>query len=499
MTIIMTKHLIPNYFILLLCFIFICACRTNKTNVNIQSSEKVIMEDSINIIDSIPSFETQGNTVTIHFSGKDKQIVSYTYLPGITSDITVYGDKTIDFNQIIKNCDRENLIATAYNIEINDGKLPISISANKHTYNFTYQYTPVDFDKYIFAYTNSDLIYHFKKKHTSDYTKADIKKWLYLNQICLDDFRINNILDIITNLCFRPNEFEYHDNDVPVRKNLDGICIPVTTNIRSDYYYLVATNNIDEIETFVSEEIANDYVHGLTASDIPLPIYLTNKSSSGNLIIYLIGINTNWDKIIYPIGVITIDNSAPVIINDYKHQQLTPVEKLLVKSGHVNPLSLMARKKLESITRQHKDNTINKHQDDYDKKHKSPEDIGFHIKRTTSLISKTSDEIHVSTDNVRGNYATFKFSHGNVLSPGDAKQIIISYKNTQHKVHIADERYVSYNCWLPLNLGDNYITLTAIDKVGNKSNHAYLITMVENNKSQDINISIDNDIVIFNN
>ena len=53
------------------------------------------------------------------------------------------------------------------------------------------------------------------------------------------------------------------------------------------------------------------------------------------------------------------------------------------------------------------------------------------------------------------------------------------------------------NCWLPLNIGENHVTIKATDKLGNQSRHTHTIKMVRV-KDDTPDININNQIDIYN-
>lgn len=87
--------------------------------------------------------------------------------------------------------------------------------------------------------------------------------------------------------------------------------------------------------------------------------------------------------------------------------------------------------------------------------------MGFIIREVPHI--NIIENISVKGIEFQGNRATFSISFSN-----DVKSITFYYKDVKQKVNLLDKKSpYSFSCYLPLNIGDNYIEITAEDRFGN--------------------------------
>lgn len=128
---------------------------------------------------------------------------------------------------------------------------------------------------------------------------------------------------------------------------------------------------------------------------------------------------------------------------------------------------------------------------------------GFNITGVPNV--DITENITVTGNEFRGNVAgfTIAFEKG-------VKSVTFAYKDAKHKVNLVNKKSpYTFNCYLPLNLGDNYIEITAEDKLGNSNERSedvndkfnslyratFYVKMVRTeDESSDININVNNNV-----
>lgn len=376
-------------------------------------------------------------------------------------------DIIINVDSLIRN-DNKNRNAIALHLLKNNNTLPITISANNAIleclYNFSFN---IDENKTYVKLLNGKAA-ALQLDCEEEIKIRDLKKWLYYNNTFLNEVEINELYRIVSNLRYtKSNLYKKLDNvEVPIVKDLKDLEYIVDTNIKADYYYLFATNKYREIEEFIAELVANNFPNAETIPSKPMSCFSSTKKGRGLLelrhdrdlkIIFLIAIDKEWNKTILPIGFVNIDNSGPSIYDGEPKWELN--------------------------------NTINLSQDS----ELNFEFIKYGFEIQAPIIISAVESLYVRTGEFYGNNANFIFE-----KIGDVERITIEYGRVSQSYKAPNEvGPFTINCWLPLNIGENYITIKANDKLGNESKHTHKINMVrvDNNQPQ---INIDNIIDINN-
>ena len=116
----------------------------------------------------------------------------------------------------------------------------------------------------------------------------------------------------------------------------------------------------------------------------------------------------------------------------------------------------------------------------------------FGIQYKGIRLSNENESFGISTGSFQGNFANFT-----IYFTPDVESITFKYKEANRTIKLAgqDSPYTT-DVFLPLNLGDNIVKITATDKFGNESSqHEETINMV---RIKDDGIKIDNSVTIYN-
>lgn len=259
------------------------------------------------------------------------------------------------------------------------------------------------------------------------------------------------------------------EDDIPIIKSFAGIRYNLSTNIKADYYYLLATDSEEELNEFIKEVSLNDFEMGETNMRNSVSCFRANEKG-GYLTIFFIGLNKDWSKHIVPIGMVAIDNIKPSVLSDN-----SSVEAFLSsnsKNAQFEDLILYSK--------------------------------GIRI-AMPNKYPKISGQIYISTNSFRGNHANFEFGlfeNGDIESISIKREVHRDYMKRVMKpetktIKLSDKKspyHFTYE--LDLGIGDNYIPITVTDKRGNKTNYTYKISMVQV-EDNDPDINIDNNINIY--
>lgn len=429
-----------------------------------------------------PEYHVENNVVTVSFADSNvSSVVRYSYLPEQENEISIRGNVSLDFDEIIRS-DRENVFKIAYLLLTNNGSLTVSLESNDSSYSFPYTHQIVENTTGFFASCNSSYLLPLCKKDEVTYSETQIKKWLYINNLQLSPSDISKMKGIADSLNPSSNGVLVGQpgKNLSILKDLKGQRFDVKSNLKADYYYLFAANNYNEINDFIADIVSIDYKNSSRTLNAPLSCYRC-KNSRGLLCVFLIGLNKDWSKNILPIGLIYLDQKAPSIIN--KGQRKVSGEQALIdrmmRSGRTNNNSNINIDIDRILSDMNDSNTS-----------LAFSEMGLTIE-SPSYSSLGVGSLTVSNGNFVGNTVNF-----NLEFWGDVHKMVVELGQTKQELILSGKTSpYTYNCWLPLNIGDNNILITAYDKFGNSSSTIYYIQMVRINNEPDI--YIDNEVNVY--
>lgn len=265
------------------------------------------------------------------------------------------------------------------------------------------------------------------------------KSFLVRNKIRKNDDFIARMAYIMYIILNNGHENLYELSEVRTVKEMPNEPIVVHTNMDYDYFYLLAVNNENNLKTFAESEIVNGFKQGKRSQvvgdkDLTLVPMLHNPYVSGEISLFLLGINENWDYDYYPVGGIIIDNVAPILLWENPTLQLF------------------------SINTYPADGVLEKFKD-------------YYIKFPVSLYQ--SQIKNVTWGNFEGNdYWGYPIVFTvNIAEIGDLSSVILQGK--RYKIDLLEafrkKSFVFEHRFPRLNVGDNYVTIQFEDKMGNVS------------------------------
>ena len=477
--------MIGTGFFLLLCvpLLIITANQDSNSTLEVKPTKHVERNPSIDIDD----ISFANNTLVIKNISQMKYEVTISYLNrNVTQE---YEDTTIeiDIDSLIRG-DNVNNNHIALHLVQNDMRLPFSITISDVSTEYEYTYSPKHVNNGPDATLVSGKAAPVHPMGKVDVKIEDLTKWLYFNDTYMDTEDIQRFYNVVYDLSqFESSVYQIEQGaSLPVIKNFKGLKYRIKSNIKADYYYLFATSEEQEVEEFVSEVISQGFPQAESNINNSLSCFRKADSTSGILsgyrnsglrVLLLIAINRDWSKTIMPVGLVNLDNSGPLIIEG--SDPLTDIlEGRKIYNPHESLIDLQQKRNTQSISDKVGINSnlvFNKY--------------GFEVIRQKTY----SETLYVKTGHFYGNEANFIFE-----KRGHVEAITIEYGSTSRTYNVKDETSpFTINCWLPLNIGENHVTIKATDKLGNQSRHTHTINMVRvTDYNPDININ--NQIDIYN-
>ena len=478
-------YLIGTGFFILLCvsLLIITISRDHNSTLEVTPTKHAESNPSVNIDD----ISFANNILIIKNSSRMKYDLTISYLNWNVTQRCEDATIEIDIDSLIR-ADNVNKNHIALHLVQNEMSLPFSITISDVSAEYEYTYSPKHVNNGPYATLVSGKAAPVHPMGKVDVKIEDLTKWLYFNDTYMDTEDIQRFYNVVYDLSqFESSVYQIEQGaSLPVIKNFKGLKYRIKSNIKADYYYLFATSEEQEVEEFVSEVISQGFPQAESNINNSLSCFRKADSTSGILsgyrnsglrVLLLIAINRDWSKTIMPVGMVNLDNSGALIIEG--SDPLTDIlEGRKIYDPHESLKDLQKKRNTQSISDKLGINSnlvFNKY--------------GFEVIRQNTY----SETLYVKTGNFYGNEANFIFE-----KRGHVETITIEYGSTSRTYNVKDKiSPFTINCWLPLNIGENHVTIKATDKLGNQSRHTHTINMVRvKDESPDININ--NQIDIYN-
>lgn len=141
---------------------------------------------------------------------------------------------------------------------------------------------------------------------TSD--ESNLRKWLYRSKSYLPDSLVARMTAIYRTLTKSDKDAYKPMSAIPVLKSLDGITFRIISDMKADYYALVACNKQSFIDSYVEQLIGANFAGAATSLAHPLSCKHKN-GESGYFALVLLGINKDWTYQQLPVGLVAQDNT----------------------------------------------------------------------------------------------------------------------------------------------------------------------------------------------
>ncbi|MGM9764404.1 MAG: hypothetical protein ACI3ZQ_10335 [Candidatus Cryptobacteroides sp.] len=372
----------------------------------------------------------------------------------------------IDIDSVVRYCYDENIIELAYRLTDSD-TLPVSIEIDGNIHiDYEYCCRPKQRSEGVYAKLVSGRAESLVKEESVVPEIKTIREWLYDHNKFLGESDIQKMHKIYKDLLYKytNNYIPENASAIPIIKDFSGLKYRINTNVVADYYYLFAATGSKEIEDFIRDVITDNYHGAIKDSHKTFDCYRTN-GADGILIISLIGINNNAQRNlqVVPVGVVCLDNNPPRITTEGESE--TEEERMKSVFGTSSSSRIYDKndykKKAELYSKHNSYGSYFAQNIRSDVKTFNSRQFSFNIVGVPEI--KTIEKITVRGEDFRGQRAEFTLTYGK-----NVKSITFSYKGVNQKIDLSKrESPYNFSCYLPLNLGKNYIKIFAEDKLGN--------------------------------
>ena len=147
-------------------------------------------------------------------------------------------------------------------------------------------------------------------KSSSRNVDEELKRWLFRKKEIISD----TLYSIMRNNYLYLTKVKNNDyiviGDIPVLHQISGSKYTVSSDMKADYYAIVACNNQDFIDKYVENAVVADYKN-LSKEKTSLNC-TAQEITSGYLCVVLLGINKDYSYQQVPLALVAIDNEPPL-------------------------------------------------------------------------------------------------------------------------------------------------------------------------------------------
>lgn len=148
------------------------------------------------------------------------------------------------------------------------------------------------------------------RKNVAKSAESDLRIWLYRKKEHIDDSLFNKYMLLYAELTNTGYNDYIPQGTMPVVKNLDGVRYKINTDLKADYYAVVACASQTYIDQFIEQLVGNNFKGASTTLSEPLVCYY-RKNRSGYRNVFLLCINKDWSYHQIPIATFAFDNEPP--------------------------------------------------------------------------------------------------------------------------------------------------------------------------------------------
>ena len=229
---------------------------------------------------------------------------------------SIYKTKDIEVSKILRiNKDKSKEVALIGAKNNSLLKLNIKVSDQIDTV-INYNYTLKEEIPEDIAYTGfgAPLV----KKSATKEIETELRIWLYRKKEHVSDSVFAIFKSIYATLTVTGYNDYVPKGVIPVVHNIDGMKYKIDTEIKADYYAVVACESQEYIEQYVEQLVGSNFDGVSTSLSIPLSCQY-RKGTSGIRNVFLLCINKDWSYKQIPLATFALDNEAPnTVLSDYQ-------------------------------------------------------------------------------------------------------------------------------------------------------------------------------------
>ncbi len=290
----MNKNLLFYTFLLLFCSFISCTNNGNSSSKKAKANVKI-------------SFDKKNGIVSL--KSNDDFNVDYTLkIDDFASTRGSFNKKTnINIIDVIKN-QSGKLKEISLELAKKNNQLNICLNVDEGadtTFVFSFEADPVEQQTVNFSGIGAKLVHKSDVVNKSD----DLKRWLYRNKENVSDSILTQFVKNYKVLTSKKDNEYTVNTEIPIVHNLKGNSYSVSTDIKSDFYALIACKKQKDIDDYVEELVVNDFKGVSTNTS---SISCSHKENpQGYYAIMLLCINKDWSYKQIPLALVGFDNEAP--------------------------------------------------------------------------------------------------------------------------------------------------------------------------------------------
>lgn len=273
-------------------FSFLCSCSSRQR-------EK---------LDTFVTCERDGSTIIVDVDTFSTYKYWLNVGPVLVDSGIVDGHKEFVLSKVVKG-NGQNRKEIALNAAKNNNMHEIRIQINDikdTTFKFQQSITKIPDDNISFTGFGAPLVRKSKKENM----ESELRVWLYRRQEHLNDSLFEAFRLIYSELSLTGDNEYIPVGNIPVVHDIDGQKYRVNSDIKADYYAVVACQNQAYINQFIENLVGNNFANASTSLSVPLTCHY-KKGTSGYRNVFLLCINKDWSFKQIPIATFALDNSAP--------------------------------------------------------------------------------------------------------------------------------------------------------------------------------------------
>lgn len=140
--------------------------------------------------------------------------------------------------------------------------------------------------------------------------ESDLRIWLYRNNRHLSDSLFNLFKSIYKDIIATDYIDYVPQGEIPVVHDIDGFKYKVNSDVKADYYAVVACQNQTFIDQYIEKLVGSNF-KGVATSLSNALVCDYAKGTTGYRNVFLLCINKDWTYRQYPLSTFALDNEAP--------------------------------------------------------------------------------------------------------------------------------------------------------------------------------------------
>ena len=294
------KRLFSSFVYVILLSYILCSCNSKNAKIIKLIDHKDYFQLSLNY--NVP------DTFAVNITLDD----SITFFQSLMRNYGNYAD--CHYIDLLKT-DSVNICNIVYILARNDGNIKIRIQGYEMDTTFIHHLDLTN-KKHAKVKVLSGTCASLHSLIDSTSFETNIKDWAALNKRYLD----NSFIEKMDAYYKELNKSVLVDFEtlekIPIisKKEAQYLTYRLSSNMKSDYYYLIHCNNYTNIHDFVQEKISNKFIGAVSSLNQQLPLCLDEERkyvSSYNFVLFLVGINKDGSYQSAPVGFLFIDNLPP--------------------------------------------------------------------------------------------------------------------------------------------------------------------------------------------